>query len=518
MGGHGAGIPSGTGTLGGNQRLGIPALETADGPAGLRIDSATAWPIGTMLACMWNPELMERVGEAVGDEMLLNNVDIWLAPGMNIHRNPLCGRNFEYYSEDPLISGKTAAALTRGVQSREVGVTLKHYAFNNQEQARNSTSNSVMTERAAREIYLKGFEIAIKEGDPFCIMSSYNLMNGKETSERWDLITGIPSGEWGWHGIMMTDWGNGSNNALEALAGNDIKMSSGSVTAITSAVSAGTLSVGQLRENVMDILATTIRSRKLVQETVITVTPIPAAGRTRIEAEDFGEVTGAPQAESCSDVGGGRDLGYMDAGGSATYYIDVARDGVYGFTFRYAGNSGTGGRLRIFDNGADTGIDVIETNTGGWQNWQTLAPISVPLAAGEHRLTLSITQGGGNLNWFDVERDLGQDISLSPNYGIYISDGGDGGGEFSVELALNRAASVPDGGVTLAAAAYDPSGRLIAIETAKIAGIPVAGEGEGYIMAVAATEPLPDAARFKFFVLNDSYSPLTATNYIGTLE
>ncbi|MDR2671357.1 MAG: glycoside hydrolase family 3 C-terminal domain-containing protein, partial [Oscillospiraceae bacterium] len=163
--GHGAGVPSGTGTLGGLDRLGAPALETADGPAGLRIDSATAWPIGTMLACTWNTPLIEKMGEAVAAEMVANRVDIWLAPGMNIHRNPLCGRNFEYYSEDPLVTGKIAAALTRGVQTLNVGVTLKHYAFNNQEQNRNGGSNSVLTERAAREIYLKGFEIAIKESD-----------------------------------------------------------------------------------------------------------------------------------------------------------------------------------------------------------------------------------------------------------------------------------------------------------------------------------------------------------------
>jgi len=511
--GHGAGIPSGTGTLGGLLRLGMPPLETADGPAGLRIDSATAWPIGTMLACTWNVELIGRMGEAVGDEMVLNRVDIWLAPGMNIHRNPLCGRNFEYFSEDPLVTGKIAAAITRGVQTRDVGVTLKHYAFNNQEQARNDAGNSVLTERAAREIYLKGFEIAIKEGDPFCIMSSYNFMNGVETAERWDLITGIPEGEWGWRGIMMTDWGNNSNIVREAAAGNDIKMSSGSSSSVTAAINNGTLDIAQLRENMKDIVITTARSRKLLQEAEINVTPIPAAGRIRIEAEDFNEAGAAtdgqiPQNEGTSDTGGGRNLGYMNTGGSVTYYVDVARAGIYNFTFRYAGNSGNGGRLEIIEDAVSTGSIAQLTNTGDWQSWRTLAPIQVPLTAGEHKLKIYIANGGCNLNWFDIERVLTPNISIDPNYQIYQSASEAVSGKYSPEFAIIRAASAGAAPATLYAAVYDSAGKLIGVDIT-----PITATTTNYTMAVATLDkPESGAVSYKFFIWDGNFIPLTQLN------
>ncbi|MCL2152684.1 MAG: carbohydrate-binding protein [Oscillospiraceae bacterium] len=513
--GHGAGIPSGTGTLGGLARLGMPALETADGPAGLRIDSATAWPIGTMLACTWNEELLEQMGRAVGDEMVLNHVDIWLAPGMNIHRNPLCGRNFEYYSEDPLITGKSAAAITRGVQSRNVGVTLKHYAFNNQEQARNDAGNSVLTERAAREIYLKGFEIAVKEGNPFCIMSSYNFVNGVETSERWDLQTGITYGEWGWRGIIMTDWGNNSNIVREALAGNDIKMSSGSSSSIVTAVNNGTLPISQLRENMKDIVITTARSKKLFQELEIQVTPIRAVGRIRIEAEDFNEAGAAtdgqvPQNEGTSDTGGGRNLGYMNTGGSVTYYVDVARTGIYNITFRYAGNNGNGGRLEVFEDNVSTGRIAQLTNTGDWQNWATLAPIQVPLTAGEHRLRIYIANGGCNLNWFDIERVLTPDISIDPGFQIYQSAVEVESGKYSPEFAIIRSASAGAAPATLYAAVYDAAGRLLDVDVT-----PIDATTTSYTMAVATLNKHAAGVSYKFFIWDGEFRPLTALNVLS---
>jgi beta-glucosidase-like glycosyl hydrolase len=468
-----------------------------------------------MLACTWNEELLEQMGRAVGTEMVQNRGDIWLAPGMNIHRNPLCGRNFEYYSEDPLITGKTAAAITRGVQSRNVGVTLKHYAFNNQEQARNDAGNSVLTERAAREIYLKGFEIAVKEGDPYCIMSSYNLMNGVETAERWDLQTGIPFGEWGWRGIIMTDWGNNSSIVREALAGNDIKMPSGTSSQIVSAVTAGTLPIAQLRENMKDIVTTTARSLKLRQELEINVTPIPAAGRIRIEAEDFNEAGAAtdgqvPQNEGTSDVGGGRNLGYMNTGGSVTYYVDVARTGIYNFTFRYAGNSGNGGRLEIIEDGVSTGRISRLTNTGDWQNWLTLAPIQVPLTAGEHRLKIYIANGGCNLNWFDIERVLTPNISIDPGFQIYQSATEVVNGKYSPEFAIIRNASAATRSATLYAAVYDAGGKLLGIDITPLTALTTS-----YTMAVATLDkPASGAVSYKFFIWDGEFIPLTAITSI----
>ena len=197
---------------------------------------ASAIPIGTALAQAWNPAVAEACGGLVGEEMELFGANVWLAPALNIHRSPLCGRNFEYYSEDPLISGKTAAAMTRGVQKHEkCTVTIKHFACNNQETNRFG-SNSVVSQRALREIYLKGFEICVKEAAPKALMTSYNLLNGTHTANRGDLINTVLRSEWGFEGIVMTDWGTtndkfnlgvygASGPALCIKAGNDLMMS-----------------------------------------------------------------------------------------------------------------------------------------------------------------------------------------------------------------------------------------------------------------------------------------------------
>ena len=202
-----------TGTMGGyNHPRFIPPIATADGPAGVRFQErhgvfTTAFPVATALACSWNTELLEEVGKAEALECKENNIQIFLAPALNIHRSPLCGRNFEYYSEDPLVAGKMAAAIVRGIQSQNVVATPKHYAANNKETNR-SESDSILSERALREIYLKGFEICVKESDPKMIMTSYNLINGVRASESQELITGILRGEWGFGGMVTTDWSN----------------------------------------------------------------------------------------------------------------------------------------------------------------------------------------------------------------------------------------------------------------------------------------------------------------------
>ncbi len=231
VGGHGPTGVCNTGCFGGLERLKVPAVPTADGPAGLRLDvetgiPTTAWPCATLLACMWNPELAYEVGKGGGAEIRENNLGVWLSPALNIHRDPLCGRNFEYYSEDPLIAGKTASAVTRGVQSQKVAVSIKHFACNNKE-ANRFASDSRVSERALREIYLRGFEIAVKEADPWTVMSSYNLINGQHTSESYELLTGILRDEWGYKGMVVTDWGVKNDPVKEVKAGNDMKMHCG---------------------------------------------------------------------------------------------------------------------------------------------------------------------------------------------------------------------------------------------------------------------------------------------------
>ena len=279
VGGEATLVPGAAGTSPEIERLGIPATVLTDGPAGVRIDPtrkgtsqtfyATGFPIGTCLASTWNEELVTRVGEAIGNETKEYRCDVILGPGMNLHRNPLCGRNFEYYSEDPLVTGKIAAAYIRGVQSQGVGVSAKHFAVNSQETDRTSVDERV-SQRAARELYLRGFEIAVRESDPWTIMASYNKVNGQFSMGNRDLLTSILRDDWGFKGIVMTDWigiRKGLETITEVQAGNDL-MEPGQpaqVKEIVEGVKSGKLDIADVDRNVRRMLEYIVKTPSFKQ-------------------------------------------------------------------------------------------------------------------------------------------------------------------------------------------------------------------------------------------------------------
>lgn len=406
-------FPRGTAGIGNNKKYGIPNIQTADGPAGLRKTVPTVcFPCATLLSCTWDYNTVFSVGKCIGEEGIYFDIDVLLAPGLNIHRNPLCGRNFEYYSEDPLVSGKTAAAYVDGVQSTGMLCTIKHFTANNKEINRFHISSQV-SERAMREIYLKGFEIAVKEANPGFIMTSYNLLNGTHTSAHHGLLTGIVRNEWGYKGAIMTDWRVPERQWREIKAGNNIKMPFGYPEEIRLAkemLKKGRLERIELIANAEYVLNSVMRSERFrIGNMGLSFT---VEDEIVLKGTVFTGVNSTTVGEMPSTDGEGYVLGdtWKDKNNNDVfvyYDLDVKDTGIYDLSCRIATPFDTTRLdIQIDEEEIVTGVKPLSANS--WEDWHTLHLCLVSLTKGEHRLKFFIRddekQKGILLNWINIKK------------------------------------------------------------------------------------------------------------------
>lgn len=393
------------GTLNGSNAkndYGVPLAFTADGPAGIRFTNgqkATYFPCSAALAATWNLELAFRFGEAFGKECYANGVDIILAPGMNIHRNPRCGRNFEYYSEDPLVAGLFAAEMVKGCQMNGVGVSIKHFALNNQEYNR-TDHNVIASERAIREIYLKGFEICVKNADPMTIMSSYNLVNGTEMSSNSDIMTQILRNEWKYEGITISDWSNNNIETAAILGGNNVQSGNPNTSDVVSAYRSGIITREQLQDNAKYIIKFLLRSTAGDQMT----SAVLSTGST-IDVNDHNiaeNVDGVTQKD-------GALCGLTT--GSTYYYklgVDADADAKYSISANVQ-NVGSAAKFSVYVDNKK--VITVETGTDGEYHYYCGGlPIDLEFDKIEHVLKFVVEEGTLNLK----ELYVGDPKNVSP--------------------------------------------------------------------------------------------------------
>ena len=402
-------INNGKGVIGGlynsdiTGKYNIPYAETVDVPSGIRQSElkmgSTAFPCATALASSFDLNLIQKVGEEIAKEARSINCNILLSPSINIHRNPLCGRNFEYYSEDPYLTGKMASAFIKGVQSKRVSATLKHFALNNKETNRNGdtdtikllASDSRVSERVIREIYLKGFEIAIKESNPWSLMTSYNRINGMKASESYDLLTGILREEWKYEGLVMTDWDNKSKNDREAHAGSGVKMPSnkdGSET-ILNGLKKGAVTRKDLKRNVLYTLNTIAKTASIDSlykepENIINITN--STMRIKVVDKWYRRYPGIDY-EDCKDEDKGKNPIGTYSNTWISFFINNEEEQYRRFRIRYSSVwEGFGVSFSKYD---DTLGEIANLDySGGWQVWKTSSIATIKLPKGKYELIM----------------------------------------------------------------------------------------------------------------------------------
>lgn len=379
------------------EKYGIYGGDTADGPQGLRMEykNTTFWPNATLQACTWNTELIYDVGEAVGEECRKNSIDMWLAPGMNIHRSPLCGRNFEYYSEDPFISGIIAAAMVNGVESKGVSAVVKHYAVNNKESNR-KFSDSRVSEKALREIYLEGFRIVIEKADPICVMSSYNKVNGEWTSTSEELLKGIMREEWGYTGLIMSDWETTPTPSVELIGGNNCHMlyADGDKEELQNAVIFGRITRDMLEENAYYILSNLAKmpdtAINLQKTTVVT----PSATAT-ILATDYAKKSQRARQVINNNI--------FDMPGINSYFyeynIDVETAGRYAINLEYSAFSNATDAFEIYINGELVNAENDLDATGTAYVTSKIETLVAELPAGKSTIRIKHIGANDNVNY-----------------------------------------------------------------------------------------------------------------------
>lgn len=379
------------------EKYGIYGGDTADGPQGLRMQykNTTFWPNATLQAATWNTELIYQIGEAVGEECLTNSIDMWLAPGMNIHRSPLCGRNYEYYSEDPALSGIIAAAMVNGVESMGVATVVKHYAVNNKESNR-KFSDSRVSEKALREIYLEGFRIVIEKADPICVMSSYNKVNGEWTSTSEALLKGIMRDEWGYTGLIMSDWETTPTPSAELIGGNNCHMlyAAGDTEDLQNAVIYGKITREMLEENAYYILTNLAK----MPDNAINpnrVTEVTNSEEAVVKTTDYSKKSQRARQvmnKNVFDMPGVQGYFYE-------YNIDVKTAGNYVIELEYSALSEENDAFEIYINGQKVDVDSTLAATGAGDITAKAAALTAALEVGCSTIRIVHIGASDNVNY-----------------------------------------------------------------------------------------------------------------------